>query len=139
MSGPAELYENFLKAEGYIPQVDGDGDVVFKKEGTTFFIDIAENDPEYFRIVCPNFWSIDNEEERARALHSSSRATARGKVAKVFLVRDNTWASVEQFVAQPEDFKGIFDRSMSALQNGIGLFVEEMRKANGEGEGEGEG
>lgn len=132
MSGPAELYQNFLRAEGYMPEVDGDGDVVFKKEGTTFFIDITENDAEYFRIVCPNFWPIESDEERLRVLDACTKATARGKVAKIFIVRENVWASVEQFLSEPEQFKSIFERSMSALQNGIGLFVEEMRKDNEE-------
>ena len=53
----------------------------------------------FFRLVFPNFWEIESDGERAQALGAAQEATADTKVAKVFLVKDNVWASVELFVA----------------------------------------
>lgn len=117
---------DFLKDEGYRPEVDEDGDIVFKSEGNTYLIILEENDEEYFRLVFPTFWSIESSEERKKVERAALKATADTKVAKVFPVRDDTWAAVELFASSLDDIKSVFSRSMSALQVAVGAFVEEM-------------
>lgn len=136
MSGPAAMYEAYLREEGYVPRIDGDGDVVFKMEGTTYFIDVDEDDAAYFRVVCPNFWPIDDEAERARAFAACSRTSAQVKVTKVHLEQDNTWASVELFLADPKDFEQVFPRAMRSLRHGLQVFVDDMRSQLSDGEAE---
>jgi len=65
--------------------------------------------------------------ERQKVLEAVNYANAESKTSKVFIVRDNVWASIELFVADPEDFKSIFKRSMSALQYGVYNFVTKMK------------
>lgn len=122
------LYMEFLTEEGYKPEIDSDGDVQFKHEGRNYFIQVDENDLEFFRLVFPNFWEIESEEERVQVLAAADVSNAKSKVSKVFTVRDNTWASIEIFVSKPELFKGVFKRSMSALQNGVANFVNKMKE-----------
>ena len=130
MSGAAQLYVDYLTKEGYRPVVDPDGDVVFKHEGGTYYIDIDTSDEEFFRLVFPNFWSIDNADELARALFAADHATMKTKVAKVYLRSDgkNTSASIEMFFGRPEQFTEVFHRSMSALRASIVNFREIMEK-----------
>lgn len=40
----ARAYVDFLAAEGYRPQMDEDGDVIFKSEGLTFVIITEEEE-----------------------------------------------------------------------------------------------
>jgi hypothetical protein len=56
---------------------------------------VSEKDEEFFRLIFifPAFWSIDSDQERTRAMLAAASATAETKVAKVFLVGDNTYAS----------------------------------------------
>lgn len=124
----ARMYEDYLQNEGYNPHVDSDGDVQFKKEGRTYFIGIDERDDVFFRVVFPNFWPIESEDERARVLVACDYSNALSKVAKVYIVRDNVWASIELFFGNPDQFKAIFERSMRALQNGVANFVQKMRE-----------
>ncbi|MCS6772823.1 MAG: hypothetical protein RMM31_05300 [Anaerolineae bacterium] len=128
MSGEAELYVSHLTEEGYQPTVDADGDVVFKHEGLTYYIDIDTNDESFFRLVCPNFWSIDSPEELLRALLAANYVTRKMKVAKVYVHNDgkDVSASIEIFLAQPEHFKAVFRRSLSALQSSISNFRSRM-------------
>ncbi|MEZ6067482.1 MAG: YbjN domain-containing protein [Planctomycetaceae bacterium] len=123
-----EIYMQFLKEEGYVPHVDEDGDVVFKAEGRTYFIGVNEKDPEFFRLVFPFFWEIESEAERTKAFSACNHANLETKVAKVFVVKDNTWASVELFVQSPEDFKPLFKRSLSAIKVSVDSFAEKMRE-----------
>lgn len=123
-----QLYMDYLEDEGYKPTIDSDGDVNFKREGRQYFIRVSESDPEFFQLVFFNFWSLDDEAERARALAAADVANGKSKVAKVFTNRDNMWASIEMFVGAPEDFKAVFTRASGALDFGVANFVEEMRK-----------
>lgn len=123
----AELFMSYLREEGYVPKLDDDGDIVFKAEGLTLIVFAAEDDQEYFRIVVPNFWSIDNEEERARATHAANRVTAQMKVGKIQLVNDNVWSSVELLIDPIENFDRVFKRSLRILTAAMGEFREAMQ------------
>ena len=119
--------EAFLRDEGYAPQRDSDGDVAFKYEGRFYVVVIDEADPMFFRLIFPNFWSIDDEEERARVAAASLEACRSTKVAKVFPVQDNTWASVELFVDPFENYRAVFFRALGALQAATQTFLAAVR------------
>lgn len=123
-----KMYVDFLAEEGYRPEVDKDGDVQFKAEGKTFFIDVDADDPNYFRLALPNIWPIESEQERTQCYVAADFSNAQSKVAKTYLMQDNIWVGIEVFVAEPQDFKRIFARSMSALGNGVNQFVTKMRE-----------
>ncbi len=120
------MYTAYLKGEGYSPESIKEG-VVFKAEGKTYVIMVDENDEQFFRLVFPNFWSIDNDKERVKVVAASAQATAATKVAKIFPVENNTWGTIELFVASPDAFKGVFTRSMGALQAAVQNFVQAMK------------
>jgi hypothetical protein len=122
------MYSQFLRSEGYMPELDKDGDVLFKVEGLIYFIQVFEDDPEHFRLVLANIWPVKSEYEKQQVLAAANHANTRSKAAKITLVDDNVWVSIEQFVAQPEDFKATFRRCLSALQNGMRTFVNKMRE-----------
>lgn len=115
-----------IRTEGYVPTIDDDGDILFKAEGRSYFVILDENDEQFYRLAFPNFWSIDDEAERERVIHAASHATTKTKVAKIFPVKDDTWASVELFLSGPEEFNGVFARSLSALQSAVRTFREAM-------------
>ena len=127
------LYMDYLVEEGFRPTVDSDGDVTFKAEGGLYCIDIDENDDEYFRILYPNFWKVESEQERTRVISASNYATMVTKVAKVYLRSDDkdTCAAVEMFVNPPENFKPVFARAMRALRSSVKTFVEKMGETGG--------
>jgi len=124
------MYLSYLKKEGYLPKIDSDGDVLFKKEGKNYFIDVEaqQKDPNYFRMVLPNFWSIENDIERLEVLVAADQVNSTIKLVKVHTVKDDTWASVQIFVSNQEDFQDFFPRMMSILSGGVELFVKKMRE-----------
>jgi len=115
-----------IRTEGFVPSIDDDGDILFKCEGRSYFVILDENDEQFYRIAFPNFWSIDDDAERERVIHAASQATTKTKVAKIFPVKDDTWASVELFLSGPEEFSAVFSRSLSALQSAVRTFREAM-------------
>ena len=124
-----KMYVDYLKSEGFSPSLDDDGDVMFKYEGGTYFIIVDEKDQEFFAVLYPNFWEIESENEREQALLAAKEATRSAKVAKVYLIEDNTDVSLsaEVFLKTPSDFKGIFHRMMSSMTAARKVFVDKMQ------------
>jgi len=123
-----QMYTDFLRAEGYVPQIDQDGDIVFKVEGGMYLILLDEKDDQFFRLIYPNFWSIESPNERIKVEKAALVATGNTKVAKVFPVGNNVWGAIEMFAASPEAIKPVFARALSALRTAVNSFKEEMHK-----------
>lgn len=123
----ADMYNQHLEAEGYRPEIE-EGFIKFKSEGGTYLVVVDENDEQYFRLIFPNFWPIEDDAERQKVLAAADHATAETKVAKVFTVRDNVWATIEIFSAEPQEIKAVFSRCMRALKAGVNAFLEKMRE-----------
>ncbi|MGQ9494262.1 MAG: hypothetical protein ACUVR2_10960 [Anaerolineae bacterium] len=123
-----QTFHNFLHDEGYVPSLDEEGDIRFKCEGRTYLVILDERDEEFFQLAFPNFWPIESEEERAKVENAALTATAQTKVAKVFPVRDNVWATIELFCSSIDHAKTVFHRSLGALQSAVVTFADEMRK-----------
>lgn len=120
-------FADFLHREGFRPEVrTRDHLVFFKYEGKSYAIELDEQDEEFFRIVFPNFWPIEGEEERRRVLLAADHANAKLKVAKVFTVEDNVFATIEMFLADPAHFKPVFARALGALKNAAEIFAKKM-------------
>ncbi len=127
-----QTYMKFLEAGGYRPELDKDGDVAFKHEGGNYIIQVDENDNVYFRLIYPNFWEIESEEERQDVLIAGNFTNSDIKCAKVFMLRDNVWAVVEIFLAKPEDYEKLLSRSISSIQSVVGTFRSKMQELKSE-------
>ncbi len=120
------FYVEYLAGEGYRPEIDSDGDVSFKREGLTYYIIVTESDAEFFEMALPNIHHVEDESDRADCYVAADYSNAKSKVSKVYLVADDVWVTVELFIASPDDFKDVFQRSVSALLNGANNFIEKM-------------
>jgi hypothetical protein len=135
MSLPSEIgpktrvYLDYLRREGYSPELDPDGDIKFKREGGTYYLMAEENDPSYFRLVFPNFWEIESDHERNQILYAVGEVNADLKVIKLYPVRDNVWASVEMFLDPIENFQKVFNRAMNVLGEGVAQFRQFMTRS----------
>jgi hypothetical protein len=129
VSEAASVYSDYLSGEGYRPEIDSDGDVAFKSEGKSYYIDIDTDDRSFFQLVYPNFWPIEDNEELLKAVFAADAANRKTKVAKVYLRSDHKQvsAAIEIFLPKPEEFGEIFPRALNALRASVSNFVEEMK------------
>jgi hypothetical protein len=124
----AERYLEFLAEEGYRPRIDADGDVCFKCEGGNYYIEIDEDDEEFFRLVYPGFWDFSSDEELSRVKEAALAVTAENKVIKIYPVGDTTSAAIELFCSPPETFTDVFYRCLDNLRNGVERFIAKMEE-----------
>lgn len=126
-----KAYMTFLQSKGYIPALDSDGDVTFKTSmggrSLSLFIEASGTDAQFFRVVLPNIWPIESEAERQKVLAACNAANAKLKVAKVYMSGDNVWVAVELFLATPDQYQAVFDRSLSVLSQAVDTFVAAMK------------
>lgn len=124
--------KDYLTEEGYRPGMDDDGDVTFKSEGKHYFIDSPADDAHFLRLVAPNLWEIESEDELALALAEANKASAGVKVAKVFVTsnQQNVWAAIEMFATNIDAFTAVFPRCLSALDTAVRDFREAMQTAS---------
>ncbi len=109
---------SFLKTEGYMPEIDSDGDVKFKSEGKTYYIiiDETESDPMYLSINIMFEYSDSGRYSRSgmeRILPDFSRR----KAVKVELYDNTICLCASYFLTSAEQFKTTFYRTMRALRS----------------------
>jgi len=127
-SAIASPYIEYLKSEGYLPELDEAGVVRFKREGLVYLIVLDASDPDYFPMVLPNFWQSADEATRREALDAINETSGRVKVAKVVMDESGrVSAHVESFVNDAEHAKQIMKRCMDAAHTAAQLFLEKMK------------
>ena len=119
-------YLSYLKTEGYEAWVDSDGDVQFKHNDRTYFIEVNEGDPEFFRLVLANIWPIESVTEATQVVHAVDVVNRQMKVTKAYVTNDNVWVATELFIESYRDYRPVFPRCLRAIEQGVDTFVEEM-------------
>lgn len=112
---------------GLWPELDEDGDIRLKYEGWPFWVLNPERDVTHLQVAHPNFWPLDDEQERRCALEVAARVQGRFRVGRLTVTGDNVWASVEAYLPDELAFQGVLLRNLSALQALVAGFVDEMR------------
>ncbi len=121
-----KMYLDFLEGEGIDGTVDGDGDIQFSYNDHTFFLEVNEDDSEFFRLVLPNIWPIESISEGLEVVQACDEVNRSMKCTKAYVTNDNVWIAVELFVDQPNDFKNVFSRCLEAIENGLEKFIDKM-------------
>ena len=121
------MYIDYLEGEGLTGKVDGDGDVQFTYEDRTYFIEVNEDDDEFFRVVLPNIWPIESISEGVKVVQACDAVNRSMKCTKAYTTNDDVWIAVELFVGRPDAFKTVLHRCLTAINSGVDAFVEEMQ------------
>lgn len=108
--------EAFLRNEGFVPEIDSDGDIAFKKEGVKYFVMISDSDEDPFYVVLTNVMLYDevfSKEVVAKAMNEMNLY----KGVKL-LCADRTFEMrSEQYLTKPEQFTSVFDKIMRQLNS----------------------
>jgi len=124
------IYMEHLRAEGYLPSIDVDGDIQFKVSGYNYFIIIDENDLQFFQVYTGFSLGASSLENVAIAVNFTNR---RSKVAKIAVSSDGRVASItaELLLNDPRDFKPVFARTLSLIRNAENNFLSYLRELDG--------
>lgn len=140
--GLTQYFQSLLDSEGFNRgQVSWDedastSDLIFKVEGRGYALIADADDTDFVRLMFPNFWSLDSDEEFAAALQAISIVNGRCKGAKVHATskNDNVIATIEFLIdsENPQLKSGLFLRYIRMLNNAAEEFARVMREFAGE-------
>lgn len=141
----AEIYKKAITEKlGLVAEIDGDNDVIFKHPDLgSFFISLdAEDDPEFMRLVFPNFMDerlTGGDKEKLLALVNT--VNMQNKAVKLYLRPDksdgtmNVSAAAEFFVAgqdqapTQEHINAIIKRTVTAIKAGIENLLKQAKNS----------
>lgn len=128
-----KMYMMFLRSEGIDSKVDSDGDIEFEYEGEhfnamTFYIMVHADDQQFFQIMKFYGYSLENTKEKRQGPIAASVATRESYIAKIYInnAGDNILVSAETYLASPEDFKTVFFKMLSGMEQAMKIFLENM-------------
>lgn len=122
-----EMVLNFLKEEGFTPQIDEDnGNIIFKYQMSTFIFVNNDEDEEFFQLAYPGIFKI-TEENRDIALEAANKVNSSIKVVKVVIPSDDVWALFEVILDQSPEVGSIIERGLSILMHARQSFYEELQ------------
>lgn len=106
--------QNFLREEGFAPSVDNDGSLCFKKEGTSYWIDVLGEKPFYVTFHREPL-GTDNAPELA-VLKAINDVNTNIRAIKCCYMKDHVSFAIESYCYVAEDFKYVFYSYLGILE-----------------------
>lgn len=108
--------KSFIQEEGFLPSIDKDGDIVFKREGNTYWVTVSEDD------VSPMFVSLCTLYNRPERYSLQTMLLAAAEInkypgVKMVCFEDSFTLQGELFLSQSELFKYAFYTILNQINN----------------------
>ena len=122
----SDLFD-FLKEEGFVPELDSDGDIKFKSEGQNYYISVSKTDDNpmyvsFFRIFnYPDEYSIET-------LVMATMELNRYKGVKVVCFESSFRIAAELFVRNAEPIKSAFYKLKNLIDSVKSDVLDECEK-----------
>jgi len=136
--GLTQYFQTLLHEEGFHQgKVQWDdsaqtSDLIFKVEGRNYLLMTDADDVNFVRLVFPNFWPLESDEEFAAALQAISMVNSRCKGVKVHAngANDNIVATAEFLISaqDPKLESALFIRYIRMLNSAADEFARMMRE-----------
>jgi hypothetical protein len=117
-----------LQADGFNAALDDDGDLAFRYEGRHYVLCFDNDDPLFSKLILPNIWELDSQQEFQRALAALDYLNRRLKLVKAHTVRDQIWLSMEMWMTDHGDWQQLLPRAIRAMSHALHLLTEQMRE-----------
>lgn len=123
----SELYD-FLKGEGYLPEIDGDGDIAFKAEGAKHWITVSDVDSSPFFVTVMRGAPYVEDYDYDRVLHAADELNLY-KTAKVEAYDGFAVIKSSMYLRDAEDFTDVFPKLLEVMDDLYDDFLYEYENA----------
>lgn len=121
----------FLKEEGYMPTIDGDGDLQLKIQGKTYYVSVSESDASPMYVRLSRYFNYPSDYSRIEVKVAAAELSLY-KTVKVLCLDSQVLFQTEMYVQEPEAFKYAFFKMVSQLQSACNDFDLELENARNE-------
>lgn len=124
---------SFLKEEGYMPEIDSDGDIKFKSEGNNFYVTVSATDENPMYVTLFRVFS-NPDDYSADVLLRATKSLNHYKGVKISCYDSSFRISSELYLRSAELFKQGFYKMVSQINNLRSDVMEECRNAAASGD-----
>lgn len=107
--------EVFLREEGFMPTIDKDGDIAFKKEGSKYYVIIDERDFSPFYVRLSRFYNYNEKYSRQNIVKNLAELNLK-KGVKLICFDDYYIYEAEMYLINAENFKHVFYKLLEQLE-----------------------
>ncbi len=118
----------FLKNEGFVPEIDDDGDITFKREGHAHWIIVSRNDDSPMFVTMMRSAPYVENYDKNRALHASEELNLY-KTVKVECADDYAVIKSQMYLTDPAAFESVFYQLLEVMSNAYGDYPSEYAGA----------
>lgn len=106
----------FLKQQGFCPEVDSDdGSILFKYQMKNFLFINNDEDELFFQLILPGIFDI-TEENSELVLDAINKVNVSVKVIKCCIINDEVWIFFENLLDSSPEVSDIIPRALNILQ-----------------------
>lgn len=108
---------NFLKEEGFTPEIDSDGDIKFKRQGGVYFVVISDANTSPMYVALEEYISAPERYSETVLRLASEKLTERYKAIKCNYIASSKTLRLagEMFLRSSEPFKEVFYKLVSIM------------------------
>ncbi|MBQ8361214.1 MAG: hypothetical protein IJX44_04610 [Bacteroidaceae bacterium] len=118
---------SFLREEGFMPEVDGDGDVKFKREGSVYYIRVNSKDESPFFITLFSAFKYPSDYSREVIMIAANELNFY-KGVKLLCYKQEIRVNAEMYYYDVEEFKYVFYKLIKQIKNVENDFLDECAK-----------
>ena len=115
---------NFLKEEGFVPELDSDGNIVFKSEGQRYNFYISKTDKNPMYVVLSKSYS-NPDDYSVETIVMATKELNLYKGVKVICGEESFSVRAELYVREAEPVKSTFYKLMEMIDSVVSDFLDE--------------
>ena len=106
--------ERFLREEGYMPEIDSDGDIKFKREGSSYYVIIDARDTSPMYLTLSKYFSYGEKYNRS-VLSANLADFNLKKGVKLVLFDDSYCLQAQMYLVNADSFNYVFYKLLKQL------------------------
>lgn len=122
--------KNFLQQEGYLPEIDSDGDIKFKKEGDSYYVIINPGDTSPMYVMLSRVLA-NPEGYTPEAIKLASAELNLYKGVKMLCFEKSISIRTEMYLTSADAFKNVFNKLLQNIQYAENDLMDALNKAAG--------
>ncbi len=120
-----KLVFDYLNSQGYLPQIQDNGNLLFRSRDLTYIYVDNDNDAEFLQLILPGIFDV-TEDNRDVVLEAMNKVAFSMKVAKPVIINDQVWLFFENLIDSTPDVSTIIPRAIDILAGARDEFYKEM-------------
>lgn len=117
-----------FRAAGIQAAADGDGDIIFMRNGFSHTLCFDSDDLNFSCLMLPNVWQVSNGPDRRHALEAINDINGRIKLVKSVLKDGKISFVIELWLPEQIQWRTCILRAQQTLEHALHLFADAMQR-----------